>query len=117
MVYIRKLRIKGSTYLVEVKSFRENGKVKQKYIHYLGRLENNQLIPPKIERLKVKSICSFGIQLVLNKIIENFKLDEVVDERLIALAMLNIIQPGPINKAIPNFYKYSLGLCRNPIEK
>ena len=41
-------------------------------------------MPPKRERLKVRSVCSFGMQLVLSKIVEEFKLDELLDRKLLA---------------------------------
>ena len=36
MRFIRKIRLGKKIYLAEVKNVRENGKVKQKFIRYLG---------------------------------------------------------------------------------
>lgn len=40
MVLIKRRRINGNVYLYVVRNYRENGKVKQKYIAYLGREDN-----------------------------------------------------------------------------
>ena len=108
MSFTRIINIKGKKYLIEVESYWKDGKPRQRFIRYLGRIKEDKLIPPRIERLKVKAVCSFGLQLVLSKIIESFNLSDWLDESLLALAMLNIIEPSSINRAILNFYKYSL---------
>lgn len=40
MVYLRKKKIKGKTYYYVVESIRENERIKQKTIKYLGSVEN-----------------------------------------------------------------------------
>ncbi|MGC9044188.1 MAG: hypothetical protein ACP5KG_10065 [Myxococcota bacterium] len=37
MAFIRKIKKKSGVYLAEVKSYRDNGKVRQKVIKYLGK--------------------------------------------------------------------------------
>ena len=37
MLFIRKIKKKSGTYLAEVQEYRENGKVKQRVIRYLGK--------------------------------------------------------------------------------
>jgi hypothetical protein len=52
MNFTRKLKIKGRTYLVEVESYWKDGRPKQRFVRYLGRLEGGKLIPPKSEIIK-----------------------------------------------------------------
>lgn len=108
MSFIRKIKVKGHVYLIEVKSVWENGRPKQKFVRYLGKLEGNKLIPPKVERLRVKSVFSFGLQLVFNKVVNDIDLDDIIDKKVLALVALNLIEPGSINRFIKNFYKFGI---------
>ena len=42
MTFIRKKKVGDKVYLVEVKNVRENGKIKQKYVRYLGKEMNGK---------------------------------------------------------------------------
>ncbi len=44
MAFIRKIKKKNAVYLAEVESYRENGKVKQKVLRYIGKEVNGEVV-------------------------------------------------------------------------
>ena len=52
MVFTRKIKKKSGTYLARVENYRENGKVKQKVIKYIGKEINGK----PIRRVKTSDI-------------------------------------------------------------
>ncbi|MDT3739772.1 MAG: hypothetical protein RO257_09770, partial [Candidatus Kapabacteria bacterium] len=47
MSFIRKMKKGSSVYLVKVESYRQDGKVKQRVIEYIGKEEEGKVIPKK----------------------------------------------------------------------
>ena len=58
MSYIRKRKRNGYIYLEEVKSIRVDGKVKQKYLRYVGKEVDNKTIAKLTMRLY---LCIFRL--------------------------------------------------------
>ena len=71
------MKTKSGTYVIEVQGYRdENGKVKHKYLKYLGRLdEEGNLIPSmKIENVEVEHVKLSGPVCVLHSITKDMGL-------------------------------------------
>ena len=47
MAFIRRIKKGGATYLAKVESYREDGKVKQRVLEYVGKEENG--VPPEFD--------------------------------------------------------------------
>ncbi|MGC1119617.1 MAG: hypothetical protein WBA22_00865, partial [Candidatus Methanofastidiosia archaeon] len=73
MSFRKKIKTKSGTYVIEVQGYRDKeGKVKHRYIRYLGKLdEEGNLIPHmKIENTQVKKVTLSGPVHALNEISE-----------------------------------------------
>jgi transposase len=99
MSFIRKVKTKSGTYLTEVESYREDGKVKQRFIKYLGREVDNvparKVLSSDIQAKSVKrSIDVFAI----HQMSKQLGLDEMVDPLIMALVYSQILDSNSINK-------------------
>ncbi|MBK8699400.1 MAG: hypothetical protein IPN29_07590 [Saprospiraceae bacterium] len=69
MAFIRKITRKDSTYLVKVETYRENGKVKQRVLEYIGKEENGVPVQKvdigKVDVVNVKQYADVSILLQL----------------------------------------------------
>ena len=106
MTFIRKVRIKGKTYLTEVKSYRDNeGKVRQKFVRYIGKLtKDDKLVPGRFERLKIRRVMAIGVPLLLKSIAEELELKDVLDvhtnengDLILSLAIMHCLNPTSLN--------------------
>ena len=69
MSFIRKYKKDGKTYLAEVKSVREDGKVTQKFIRYVGKeVDGETIITTSTKDLEVNEVKLQGPLLALNAI-------------------------------------------------
>lgn len=107
MVFTRKLQIKGRTYLVEVEGYRdESGKVRQRFVRYLGRMKDGKLIEPKHKRLEITRVFSAGVQTAVQKLMEEHGLD--IDPRHACLATMHLLKPSSLNQVVKNFHRFGL---------
>ena len=44
MMFLREIKMKGGVYLARVKSYREDGKTKQKIVEYLGKKDKGKVV-------------------------------------------------------------------------
>ena len=99
MTFIRKKKVGDKVYLVEVKNVRENGKIKQKFVKYLGR---------EIDGKAVKKVATNDIQamnvkqsldvLTIDKIAEELKLKEISFKPALSLTYSQLLEKRSINK-------------------
>jgi transposase len=99
MSFIRKIKTKSGTYLAEVETYREGGKVKQRFIKYLGREVNNKpakkVFTTDIETKSVKrSIDVYAI----HKLSEKLKINSQMNPLTQALIYSQILDNNSINK-------------------
>lgn len=79
MVFIRKIKIRNRVYLAKVKSVRENGKVKQKFVKYIGREINNKPVRRvSTENIELRAVKRSLDILVIHKISEFLKLKSLI---------------------------------------
>ena len=76
MVFIRKLKNKHGTYLVEVESYREDGKVKQRYKKYIGKESDGKtILSSSISNIDIESVKVYGPLLVLHHLAQEINPD------------------------------------------
>ncbi len=99
MTFIRKKKVGDKVYLIEVKNVRENGKIKQKFVKYLGREVNGKAVKKvatsDIQAMNVKQSLDI---LSIDKIAEELKLKEVPHKPALSLAYSQLLEKRSINK-------------------
>ena len=107
MVFIRKIKVGEKVYLAEVESYRENGKIKQKFIRYLGREVNGKavrrVLTSDIQATNVKQSLDV---LAIDKIAEELKLKEISYKPALSLAYSQLLEKMSITK-IEDWMKYT----------
>ena len=99
MTFIRKKKVGDKVYLIEVKNVRENGKIKQKFVKYLGREVNGKAVKKvatsDIQAMNVKQSLDV---LAIDKIAEELKLNEILYKPALSLAYSQLLEKRSINK-------------------
>jgi len=107
MAFIRKIKVGKKVYLAEVKSYRENGKIKQKFIRYLGREVNGKavkrILTSDVQAISVKQSLDV---LAIDKIAEELKLKEIPYKPALSLAYSQLLEKMSISK-IEDWMKYT----------
>lgn len=99
MVFIRKIKKKSGTYLAEVKSYRKDGKVKQKVIKYLGKEINGKPVKRvSSDSIKIKNVKRSLDVLVVDKISNDLGLKDISNEYVLALVYSQLLEKRSINK-------------------
>ena len=93
MTFIRKKKVGDKVYLVEVKNVRENGKIKQKYVRYLGKEMNGK----PVKRILTSDIQATNVKqsldvLSIDKIAEELKLNEIPFKPALSLAYSQLLE-------------------------
>jgi len=99
MTFIRKIKKKSGTYLAEVKSYRENGKIKQKVIRYLGKEVNGQ--PAKkinSADIKIKNVKRSLDVLAIDKLAEQLTIKSINNKYLLSLIYSQLLEKRSINQ-------------------
>ncbi len=99
MTFIRKKKVGEKVYLVEVKNVRENGKIKQKYIRYLGKEINGKAV----KRVLTSDIQATNVKqsmdvLAIDKIAGELKLKEIPYKPALSLAYSQLLEKRSIHK-------------------
>ena len=107
MAFIRKIKVGKKVYLAEVKSYRENGKIKQKFIRYLGREVNGKAV----KRVLTSDIHAISVKqsldvLAIDKIAEELKLKEIPYKSALSLVYSQLLEKMSITK-IEDWMKYT----------
>ncbi len=99
MVFIRKKRVGNRTYLVEVKSFRERGKIKQKFIRYLGKeVDGKPVKKVYADKIKVQSVKQSLDVLAVDKIAEDLNIKSLGNPYILSLIYSQLLESKSINK-------------------
>jgi len=103
IVFKKKIKLKSGTYLIEVHGYRdENGKVKHKFLRYLGKLdENGNLIPRmKIENIELERVKLHGPVRALHSITEDIGLEDILGKyapEILTLVYSHLLRPESLN--------------------
>jgi len=99
MTFIRKIKKKSGTYLAEVQGYRENGKVKQRVIRYLGKEINGK--PEK--RIFRSDIRVGGVRrsldiLCIDSIAKELGITSIKSKHFLALVYSQLLEKRSISK-------------------
>ena len=107
MTFIRKKKVGNKTYLVEVKSFREAGKIKQKFIRYLGREINGKTIKKvSAQDIEVKHVKQSLDVLSIDKLAEELHIKSLKNKYILALIYSQLLENKSINK-LENWMRFT----------
>lgn len=108
MSFIRKLKNKSGTYLVEVESYRENGKVKQRYKRYVGKeVDGKTILSSSISNIEIESVKVYGPLMVLNHLAKEINLSKSLGEygdEILSMVYAHCVEPKSINQ-MENWFK------------
>lgn len=100
MAFIRKIKKGDSVYLAKVESYRENGKVKQRVIEYVGKEENGIAVQKvDINKIDVENVQHYADISVLHQLAMELKLNYLLGKHhkaIIALLIAHLICKGSI---------------------
>ncbi len=107
MTFIRKKKVGDKVYLIEVKNIRENGKIKQKFVRYLGREVNGKAV----KRVATSDIHAVSVKqsldiLAIDKIAEELRLKEVSFKPALSLAYSQLLEKRSISR-IEDWMRYT----------
>lgn len=112
MVFVRKLKNKSGTYLVEVESYRENGKVKQRYKRYIGKeVDGKRILSSSISNIEIESVRVYGPLMVLHSLAQEINLPEILGEygeEILSMVYAHCVEPKSINQMERWFEKTDL---------
>ncbi len=102
MAFIRKIKKGDAIYLAKVESYREDGKVKQRVLEYIGKEENGLAVEKvDVNKLQANSVLHFGDVSVLYQLCIQLKLNYLFGKHhklIITLLIAHIICKGSIIK-------------------
>ena len=102
MAFIRKIKKGDAIYLAKVESYREDGKIRQRVLEYIGKEENG--IPVQkmdINKINVQNVKNYAEVSVLHQLALEMKLDRLLGEHnrpIIALAIAHLLCKASILK-------------------
>lgn len=99
MTFIRKKKVGDKVYLIEVKNVRENGKIKQKFVRYLGREVNGKAVKKvSTNDIQATSVKQSLDVLAIDKIAQELKLKEIFYKPALSLVYSQLLEKRSINK-------------------
>ena len=100
MAFIRRIKKGDSTYLVKVESYREDGKVKQRVLEYVGKEENGVAIQKvDINKINIENVKYYADVSVLNQLCTSLNLNFLLGKHhkaITALLIAHLICKGSI---------------------
>jgi transposase len=100
MAFIRKIKKGNSIYLAKVESYREEGKVKQRVLEYVGKQENGVAVQKvDIQKLDVTNVQQYADVQVLYQLANELKLNYLLGKHhkpIIALLIAHLACKGSI---------------------
>ena len=100
MVFIKRIKRGDHVYLAEVKSVREGGKVKHKFIRYVGKeIDGKTVLSGSIDRAQITKVSVYGPLLVLHDVATRLGLFEIFEEQaqyVLSLVYAHCIEPGSL---------------------
>lgn len=107
MAFIRKIKKKSGTYLAEVESYRENGKVKQRFIRYIGKeMSGETALPVPVKDLTVEGVKQYLNYKVVDEIAKKLKIPDLLGTELSSHILLLVYSQMISRKSINAIPKY-----------
>ena len=102
MSFIRKIKKGDATYLAKVESYREDGKVKQRVLEYIGKEESGVAVQKvDINKIEVQNVKHYADVAVLHQLAIELKLNYLLGKNhkpIIALLIAHLICKGSITR-------------------
>lgn len=112
MVFIKRIRKGGRTYLIEVESYRDGGKVKHRYLRYVGReVDGRTVLSSSVSNVEVESVKVYGQLIVLHNLAKSINLSELLGEygdEILSLVFAHCVEPKSLNQMTDWFEKTDL---------
>lgn len=100
MAFIRKIKKGDAIYLAKVESYRENGKVKQRVLEYIGKQEDGVAVQKiDMNKLEVTNVQHYADISILYQLAKELKLNYLLGKHhkpIIALLIAHLICKGSI---------------------
>jgi transposase len=110
MSFIRKIQKGGSTYLAKVESYRQDGKVKQRVLEYIGKEENGKpVIKVDINKVNVSSVKRYLDIEMLNKLSIELGFPELLGhchKPILAMIFAHLLQKNSIRQ-LPEWIEHT----------
>ncbi len=127
MSFIKKIKKKGKTYAIEVEGYRDkDGKVKHKYLRYLGTLDENGKVKPPQRAITVDKVFRFGLPAIVSRAIEQLKFSDKLEkykEDINTILLMHLCSPSSMSRIDqriknidPEFIKAELPFNRKRID-
>ncbi|MCX9010718.1 MAG: transposase [Candidatus Methanoperedens sp.] len=127
MSFIKKIKKKGKTYAIEVEGYRDkDGKVKHKYLRYLGTVDENGKVNSSQKSITVDKVLRFGLPAIVSRAIEQLKLADMLEkyqEDIDTMLLMHLCTPSSISKMEhriknidPDFIKAEIPFNRKRID-
>ena len=104
MTFIKKIKRKGNLYAIEVEGYRDkDGKVRHKYIRYLGRMDEKGNVLPTHGDVKVDRVFRFGFPSIVKSSIDEVDLKGALrdyKEEIAFLVLSHICSPASVSKML-----------------
>lgn len=89
MAFIRKIKKKSGTYLAEVESYRENGKVKQRFLRYIGKEITGAIVgKDELSDLEIDQVREYLDYKVLHEIATKLGIPKLLGADLQSILLL-----------------------------
>lgn len=112
MAFIKKIKKGGKTYLIKVEGYRENGKVKHRYLGYIGKeVDGKTILSGSISNIEIENVKVYGPLMVLNHLAQEIRLAEVLGEygkEILSMVYAHCVEPKSINQMENWFEKTDL---------
>lgn len=103
MSFIRKIKKGNAVYLAKVESYRQEGKVKQRVLEYVGKEENGVAVQKvDINKIEVLNVKHYADVSVLHQLALELKLNYLLGKNhkpIIALLIAHLICKGSVTRA------------------
>lgn len=117
MAFIKKIKKGRSTYLIKVEGYRENGKVKHRYLGYVGKeVDGRTILSNSISNIEIESVKVYGPLMILNHLAKEINLSETLGEygdEILSMVFAHCVEPKSINRMENWFEKTDLNFILN----
>ena len=102
MAFIRKIKKGDATYLAKVESYREDGKVKQRVIEYIGKEENGVAVQKvDINKISIENVQQYADVSVIHQLALDLNLNNLLGKHhksIVALLIAHLLSRNSIFK-------------------
>lgn len=117
MSFVREYKRGAYTYLAEVQSYREKGKIKQRFVKYVGRkVDGKTVLSCSISEAEVTGVKIYGPLLILNEVARRFNLSKLLGlygEELLSLAYAHCVEPNSLKKIVEWYQRTDINYLLN----